>query len=191
MITIKRISLQNYIILIIAKAYHLYSYVFICVYVRASLVTQMVKNPPTMQEIWVGSLGQEDPLEKGIATHCSILAWRIPWTEKLGWLQSMWSQRVGHNWATNAKTLHTHIYVCIHIYTCMLSCCHVQIFVTLWTDSPWILWTEKPVGLLAMDFSGKNTGVDCHFLLQIMCVYIYIHTHIYVYTNVCIYIYID
>ena len=135
MITIKRISSQNYIILIIAKAYHLYSYVFICVYVRASLVTQMVKNPPTMQEIWVGSLGQEDPLEKGIATHCSILAWRIPWTEKLGWLQSMWSQKVGHNWATNAKTRHTHIYVCIHIYTCMLSCCHVQIFVTLWTDS--------------------------------------------------------
>ena len=97
MITIKRISSQNYIILIIAKAYHLYSYVFICVYVRASLVTQMVKNPPTMQEIWVGSLGQEDPLEKGIATHCSILAGRIPWTEEPSGLQSVGLQRVGHD----------------------------------------------------------------------------------------------
>ena len=47
------------------------------------LVAQMVKNPPTMQETWVQSLGQEDPLEKGMAIHSSILAWRIPWTEEL------------------------------------------------------------------------------------------------------------
>ena len=47
---------------------------------RASLVTQMVKNPPAMWETWVQSLGWEDPLEKGMATHSSILAWRIPWT---------------------------------------------------------------------------------------------------------------
>ena len=52
----------------------------------ASLVAQMVKNLPAMWEIWVWSLGQEDPLEKGMATHSSILAWRIPWTEKPGWL---------------------------------------------------------------------------------------------------------
>ena len=51
---------------------------------RASLVAQMVKNLPAMQETWVGSLGQEDPLEKGLATHSSILAWRIPWTEEPG-----------------------------------------------------------------------------------------------------------
>ena len=44
-------------------------------------MAQMVKNPPAMQEAWVGSLGREDPLEKGMATHSSILAWRIPWTE--------------------------------------------------------------------------------------------------------------
>ena len=49
-------------------------------YSRASLVAQMVKNPPAMWETWVGSLGQKDPLEKGKATHSSILAWRIPWT---------------------------------------------------------------------------------------------------------------
>ena len=63
----------------------------------ASLVTQTVKNLPTMWETQVQYLGQEDPLEKGMATHSSILAWRIPWTEELGRLQSMGSKRVGHN----------------------------------------------------------------------------------------------
>ena len=57
----------------------------------------MVKNLPAMQETWVQSLGQEDPLEEGMATHSSILAWRIPWTEEPGGLQSMRSQRVRHD----------------------------------------------------------------------------------------------
>ena len=57
----------------------------------------MVKNPPEMQETWVGSLGQEDSLEKGLVTHSSTLAWRIPWTEEPGRPQSMGSQRVGHD----------------------------------------------------------------------------------------------
>ena len=57
----------------------------------------MVKNPRAMQETWVQSLGREDPLEDGIATHSSILAWGIPWTEEPGGLQSMGSQRVGHD----------------------------------------------------------------------------------------------
>ena len=64
----------------------------------ASLVAQLVKNLPTMRETWVRSLGWEDPLEKGKATHSSILAWRIPWT-----IQSMGSQRVGHDWATSTQ----------------------------------------------------------------------------------------
>ena len=55
-------------------------------------MAQMVKNPPAMQETWVGFLGQEDPLEKEMATHSSILAWRIPWTEAPGGLQSKGSQ---------------------------------------------------------------------------------------------------
>ena len=67
------------------------------VYLSSSLVAQMVKNLPAMKETWVQSLGQEDTLEKGMATHYSILAWRIPWTEKPGWLQSMGSQTVRHN----------------------------------------------------------------------------------------------
>ena len=58
---------------------------------------QMVKNLPAVQETWVRSLGWEDPLEKGMATHSSILAWRIPWTEDPGKLQSMESQRVRHD----------------------------------------------------------------------------------------------
>ena len=62
---------------------------------RASLVAQRLKCLPAVQETWVRSLGQEDPLEKEMATHSSILAWRIPWTEETG--RSTVSQRVGHN----------------------------------------------------------------------------------------------
>ena len=64
---------------------------------RGSLVAQLVKNLPAMQETRVRSLGQEDPLEKEMATHSSILAWRIPWREEPGRLQSTGSQRVGQN----------------------------------------------------------------------------------------------
>ena len=64
----------------------------------------MVKRLPTMWEIWVRSLGQEDPLEKEMATHSSTLAWKIPWTEERGMLQPMGSQRLGHDFVT--KQLH-------------------------------------------------------------------------------------
>ena len=64
----------------------------------------MVKNLPTMQETWVQSLGWEDPLEWAWQPTLSILAWRIPWTEQSGGLESMGSQRVGHDWATNVLT---------------------------------------------------------------------------------------
>ena len=60
-------------------------------------MAQMVKHLPEMQETWVRSLGQEDNLEKEMATHSSILDWKIPWTEEPGGLQSVGSQRVGHN----------------------------------------------------------------------------------------------
>ena len=64
---------------------------------ETSLVAQRVKRLPTMHEPWVQSLGQEDPLEKEMATHSSILAWKIPWAEEPDRLQSMGSQRVGHD----------------------------------------------------------------------------------------------
>ena len=68
-----------------------------------SLVGQMVKNPSAMQETWVRALCWKDPLEEGMATYSSILAWGIPWTEEPGGLQSMGSQRVGHDQATKHK----------------------------------------------------------------------------------------
>ena len=71
----------------------------------------MVKNLPAMLEAWVQSLSQEDCLEKEMATHSSVLAWRIPWTEEPGGLQSMGSQRVRHDRETNTHTQthrHTH-----------------------------------------------------------------------------------
>ena len=66
-------------------------------YSWASLLAQLVKNPPARQETWVQSLSWDGPLEKGMATHSSILARRIPWAEEPDGLQSMWSQRVGHD----------------------------------------------------------------------------------------------
>ena len=79
----------------------------------AFLVAQMIKNLPTMQETQVGFLGWEDLLEKGMATHSSILAWRIPWTEETGGLQSIGLQRVRHNWAT---TTHTQIWASLVLF---------------------------------------------------------------------------
>ena len=80
------------------------------IYTGTSLMAQSVKNLPTMQETWVRSLGQEDSLENGTATHSSILAWRIPWTEEPGRLQSMGSQKVRHNWANFHFLSFTYIY---------------------------------------------------------------------------------
>ena len=72
-------------------------YIYVRSYIWTSLVAQTVKHLPTMWETQVRSLGQEDPLEKEMATHSSTLAWKIPWMEKPGRLQSMGSQRVGHD----------------------------------------------------------------------------------------------
>ena len=72
--------------------------------VVASLVVQMIKDLPAMQESWVRSIGWEDPLEKGMATHISVLACRFPRTEEPGGPQSLGSQRVAYNWVTNTFT---------------------------------------------------------------------------------------
>ena len=102
----------------------------------ASLVPETVKNPPAMQETWVLSLGGEDSLEKGMATHSSILAWRIPWTEELGRLQS---SRVENSW-TRLSNQHFHFHFTFTIgsgnplqYSCL--------------ENP---WTEKLSGLQLM-----------------------------------------
>ena len=121
-------SFQQKSLLLGAQAHSLYIHIHI--HIWAFLVTQMVKNPPAMQETQVWSLGQEDPLEKGIFTHPSILAWRIPRTEEPGRLQSIGLQRFGYDCTTNIFTfiyiyIHTHIYEHTHIYT------HTHIYVHL------------------------------------------------------------
>ena len=70
-------------------------------------MAQTIMNMPAVQQTWVQSLGQEDPLEKGMATHSSIIAWRIPWTEEPGGLQSIGSQRVRQDKATNRLMVQT------------------------------------------------------------------------------------
>ena len=93
----------------------------------ASLVAQMAKNLPAMPETQVWSLGQEDPPENGMATHSSIPAWRIPWTEESGGLQFTGSPRVGHDWATFYSIIFRR----------------------------WIIWSLSPSVIL--DWGGKGT----------------------------------
>ena len=87
---------QNNLILEIKDIYPPQHFI-ICETYRAPLITQLVKNPPAMQETPVPFLGWEDPMEKGKATHSSIPAWKLPWMEMTGRLQSMGSQRVGYD----------------------------------------------------------------------------------------------
>ena len=101
-----------------------------------SLVAQMVK--PTMRETWVQSLGWEDLLEKEMATHSSIFAWKIPWTEKPGRLQSVGLQRVRHDFTFTLDHLRIinmkyFISLSFMLVVVVQSPCHVRIFVTPWT----------------------------------------------------------
>ena len=78
------------------------------------------KDLPAMRETWVWSLGQEDRLQKGVATHSSILAWRIPWTEEPGGLQSMGLQSVRHDWVTKHTHTHTHPLMCSFVLASLI-----------------------------------------------------------------------
>ena len=112
---------------------HIYiEYIFSNIFVEyvfsntsASPVPQTIKNLPAMQETQVQSLVWEDPLEKRMATHCSIFAWRIPWTEEAGGLQSMGLQRVGHDWATNTFTCSIS-WICFFLYLLSFSHCQLR-----------------------------------------------------------------
>ena len=81
---------------------------------QTSLVAQRLKRLPAMWETQVRSLGWEDPLEKEMVTNSSILAWRIPWTEEPGRLQSTGSQRVGHDWATSLSLSMSDLFLVFH-----------------------------------------------------------------------------
>ena len=89
-------SASNILLLIPSSVFIIHLCLFV-LFLGTSLVAQTVKRLPTMRETWVQPLGQEDPLEKEMATHSSTLAWKIPWMEESGRLQSMGSPRVGHN----------------------------------------------------------------------------------------------
>ena len=117
---------------------------------RASLVAQMVKNMPAMQEARVWFLGGKDPLEKGIATHSSIFAWKILCTEEPGGLQSMGLQKVRHNWATNIFTFKVPTIPPIHLpkaisFLMMISPCYL-----FWNILP---TSCSPLPLLAPHFA--------------------------------------
>ena len=109
--------------------------------VLASLVAQRLKRLPATWETWVRPLGREDPLEKAMATHSSTLAWRIPWTEEPGRLQSMGPQRFGHDWVASLthscklwdyqNQLQPHLWLIALVKVKLLS--RVWLFATPWT----------------------------------------------------------
>ena len=103
----------------------------------------MVKHLPAMQEIWVRSPGGEDPMEKEMATHCSIPAWKMPWTEEPFRLQSMGSQRVIHDWATSL--------------TYKTNGNSISLTGWLW----W--WNERIIGTLSNDKASINLSSFLHF----------------------------
>ena len=102
-----------------------YTLKYVCTYTRASLVAQMVKDPPAMRETQVWSLGWEDPMEKGTATHSSILAWRIPmdrgaWEATVHGVTKSWTQLSAFHFHFHThKKIHTH--TCTNTYACLLS----------------------------------------------------------------------
>ena len=102
--------------------------------IMASLVAQRLKPLPEMRKARVRSLGQEDPLEKEMASHSSTLAWRIPWREEPGRLQSMGSQRVGHDWVTSL-THFTHGFSSSHVWMWELD------YKESWALKNWCFWT--------------------------------------------------
>ena len=111
-----------------------------------------------MRETWVRSLGQEDPLEKEMATHSSILAWRIPWTEEPGGLQPMGSQRVGHDWATSLTYLEFNKYLLI--ITALIFLPSVLFFSTFILKVQRRQWQHTPV-LLPGNSHGRRSLVGC------------------------------
>ena len=107
----------------------------ICPFYPFYPVAQTIKHLPTMRETQVRSLGREDPLEKEMVTHSSSLAWKIPWTEKHGRLQSMGLQRVGHDWATS-----------LHFYPVILQLyCDIEdaLSLNIWVEmNEWMKWSS-------------------------------------------------
>ena len=137
------------------------------------MVAQRLKCLPAMRETWVQSLGWEDPLEKEMATHSSILAWRIPWTEEPGGLQSTGSQRVGHDWALSLHftfkekaslpwQMRTTITQGSFVYSILLPCLSVNLCNCVYRMSPW-LPSHLNAWKVFLSFLGMHlsTQADC------------------------------
>ena len=125
---LKRLPLLHYIVFApLSKINQQYACGSVC---WTSPGAQVVKNVPAMQETWVWSLGQEDPLGKGMATHSSIIAWEIPWTEEPGGLQSIGLHRVTHDWSSLART-HPH---CWALYSVPLICFSILSAISCYLD---------------------------------------------------------
>ena len=133
-------------------------------------MAQMVRNLPAMQDTQVWFLGQEDPLEKGMATYSSILAWRIPWAEEPGQLQSMGLQRVGHNWVTNTHILHPHNVTCFfpnvqnkkYLSSVVLS--RVAFLLQYWFSKVYYSWRL----FIGRDLKRHSLRL-CHCFLKFQC----------------------
>ena len=151
-------------------------------------MVQTVKNTPALWETRVQSLGQkipwkkkkEDPLEKGMATHSSILAWRIPQTEEPGRLQFMESQRVGHDWATS--TFFLQVYPCCHkwedfifflwlIFHCVCVCMYTYIDIDIYTHQILLIHLSVDTGCfhisVILNNASVNTGVHISFWISV------------------------
>ena len=122
---------------------HAYLYVYVYTHM-GFLVAQTAKSLPAMQETWVGSLGQEDCLEKEMATHSNILAWKTPWTEEPGGLQSAGLQRVRHDLPTSLSRTHMYacMYVCTHTFICVCVCICVGIYVYIHISIYLYIWPK-------------------------------------------------
>ena len=166
----------------------------------------MVKRLPTMWETRVRSLGWEDPLEKEMATHSSILAWKIPWTEEPGRLQSMGLKRVRHDWATSLSLFILHLILSLSLYlyrwlsgkesACQCSCrrCGFDSWIG---NIPWRRkWQPTPV-FLPGKFHGQRSlagysprGQKELHMMEHMCTHTQTHTYLYIYTHTYLHLYI-
>ena len=138
-------------------------------HVWASLVAQRLNHLPPQRETWVRSLGQEDPLEKEMAIQSSILAWRIPWTEKPSRLQSTGSQRVGHNWATSLSCVDVRVGLSRKLSAEELMLLEVQerCFSCSWKDpDAGKDWGQEEKGVTDDEMVGRHHWLSGHEFAQ-------------------------
>ena len=119
--------------------------------------------------MWVRPLGREDPLEQGMATHSSILAWRIPWTEDPGGLQCIGLQRVGHDWSDLASTW----FNALILYVVLIKWNHTLFFFAFYPSTPWI--SCGPWGHKELDMTERLNNTKLHLLITWCSILLMLH----------------